>query len=68
MENVNSQINTEELTEVIENIKGKISPINELISGCKFHPRCNCAFEKCKTEKPTLKQNKTSNVACFLCN
>jgi len=52
----------------LENIKGKISPINEHISGCKFHPRCNCAFEKCKTEKPTLKQNKTSNVACFLCD
>lgn len=52
----------------LENIKGKISPINELISGCKFHPRCNCAFEKCKTEKPTLKQGETSNVACFLCN
>ncbi len=52
----------------LENIKGKISPINEIITGCKFHPRCDCAFEKCKSEKPVLTQKDSSCVACFLCN
>lgn len=46
----------------LENIKGQISPITELIQGCKFHPRCNCAMEICKKIKPTLK----NHVACHL--
>lgn len=46
----------------LENIKGQISPITQIIQGCKFHPRCNCAMEICKKNKPILK----NHVACHL--
>ena len=46
----------------LENIKGNISPITEIIEGCKFHPRCNFVLEKCKTQKPEL----VDGCACFL--
>lgn len=46
----------------LENIKGSISPITEVIQGCKFHPRCNFVMDKCKIEKPEFKDG----CACFL--
>lgn len=46
----------------LENIKGQISPITEIINGCKFHPRCNYVMDKCKIEKPEFKHC----VKCFL--
>ena len=46
----------------LKNIKGQISPITQIISGCKFHPRCLCAFEKCAVQKPSLKEG----VCCWL--
>lgn len=52
----------------LKNIKGKISSITENISGCKFHPRCECAFEKCKHQKPVLSAKNNSCTACFLCD
>jgi peptide/nickel transport system ATP-binding protein len=37
-------------------VKGEIpSPLNPP-SGCHFHPRCPHAFERCKVERPALKQ------------
>lgn len=48
----------------LENIKGQISPITQPITGCKFHPRCNCKIEICKNNGPNL----INNVACHLCN
>ena len=50
----------------LENIKGQISPITQIIGGCKFNPRCNCAMEKCKNQKPELKKIINTNCACFL--
>ncbi len=50
----------------LENIKGQISPITEIIQGCKFHPRCNCVMDRCKIETPMLKQVCSSKTACFL--
>ena len=46
----------------LENIKGQISPITDIIKGCKFHPRCNYAMEICKTNAPQL----AKNCACHL--
>ena len=46
----------------LENIKGTISPITEIIEGCKFHPRCDFAFEKCAHKKPEL----INNCRCYL--
>lgn len=48
----------------LENIKGQISPITEIIQGCKFHPRCNYKMEICTKEKPQLKEC----VSCHLYN
>lgn len=53
-------------TKRLENIKGQISPITEIIAGCKFHPRCNCVMEICKNKKPILDSCKCGNVACFM--
>jgi len=46
----------------LENIKGQISPITEIIEGCKFHPRCNYTMDKCKIQKPEMK----NGYACWL--
>ncbi len=60
----------------LENIKGQISPITDIITGCKFHPRCGCKLDKCVFEKPVLKlcsgstysSSNNSEVACWLYN
>ena len=37
-------------------VKGEIpSPLNPP-SGCHFHPRCPFAMERCKVERPVLRQ------------
>lgn len=48
-------------------IRGEIaSPLN-LLKGCRFHPRCPYAVDKCRVEEPNLKQIYTSHyVACHL--
>ena len=48
-------------------IKGEISaPIN-IPSGCRFHPRCPYAFEKCSLDEPSLYPIKKDHlVACHL--
>ena len=48
----------------LENIKGQISPITQIIQGCKFHPRCNYATDICKNKIPHL----NNNTACHLIN
>ena len=50
----------------LENIKGSISPITEIIQGCKFHKRCNFAFNKCEQCKPELQNVGLSKVSCLL--
>ena len=48
-------------------IKGEIpSPINPP-SGCHFHPRCPHAFDRCRRERPMLKQIAPGRIsACHL--
>ena len=50
----------------LENIKGQISPITDIIIGCKFHPRCNCEMEICKNQKPELCGADCHLVSCWL--
>jgi peptide/nickel transport system ATP-binding protein len=52
---------------IYEPIKGEIpSPLNPP-SGCYFHPRCKFATEKCKVEKPLLKEIAPNHFsACHL--
>ena len=36
-------------------------------SGCRFHPRCPVAFDRCPTEEPELRQmGRGHRVACHL--
>jgi peptide/nickel transport system ATP-binding protein len=48
-------------------IKGEIpSPLNPP-PGCHFHPRCPKAFDRCKVERPLLKQIRPGQYsACHL--
>lgn len=48
-------------------VKGEVpSPLNPP-SGCRFHPRCPMAMEKCKTVEPVLfERNDGRTVACHL--
>lgn len=38
----------------IEGIAGEIPPMVNAPSGCRFHPRCNAATEKCAAERPEI--------------
>ncbi len=50
----------------VEPPKGEIpDPINPP-SGCAYHPRCPIAVERCKNERPEMKQRDKARVACFL--
>ena len=41
------------------------SPI-DLPKGCRFHPRCRFATEKCRLEQPELREHSDGHqVACF---
>lgn len=53
--------------EKLETIAGHPPTIQQIINGCKFHPRCKFCMEICKQEIPpmfTVGQN--HNSACFL--
>ncbi len=40
----------------LEEISGNVPSLDQRPSGCAFHPRCAWAIEKCKTQKPELRQ------------
>lgn len=51
----------------LETIRGSVPDLIYPPSGCRFHPRCPMAFERCKFEKPELIQSvKNHTVACHL--
>jgi len=53
--------------EKLETIPGAVPDLINPPSGCRFHPRCSFAFEKCKLTKPELIQvGKDHTVACHL--
>ena len=48
-------------------IPGTIPSINRLPSGCRFHPRCSCAEQKCFQQEPALMESRPDHqVACWL--
>lgn len=54
-------------TGVFEGIPGRIPDYFDPPSGCRFHPRCPQAFERCSKEKPPFYEVKEGHrVACFL--
>lgn len=40
----------------LEEISGNVPSLDQRPSGCAFHPRCPSAIDKCKTQKPELRQ------------
>ena len=47
-------------------IKGMSPSLINLPSGCRFHPRCDCANDKCRKEHPDMIEvEKSHYVRCF---
>ena len=40
----------------LQEIPGNVPSLEQRPSGCSFHPRCAWAIEKCKTQKPQLRE------------
>ncbi len=56
-----------ESSEILENIKGQPPSIQQIISGCKFHPRCNFCMPICLNNIPEmLKVGENHYSACFI--
>jgi len=52
---------------LVKSIPGVPANVLSLPSGCKFHPRCPSAFDRCMKEEPRLLQmDDGSSVACHL--
>jgi len=52
---------------LVKSIPGVPANVLSLPSGCKFHPRCPSAFDRCMEEEPRLLQmDDGSSVACHL--
>lgn len=47
-------------------ICGSVPALDDLPSGCRFHPRCIYAFERCKAEVPQLQEQDKRLVRCHL--
>jgi oligopeptide/dipeptide ABC transporter ATP-binding protein len=48
-------------------LKGEVPSLISPPTGCRFHPRCPMAMEKCSKSEPTLKEfHKDHFVACYL--
>jgi oligopeptide transport system ATP-binding protein len=52
-------------TERLHVIPGTVPSLKELPDGCVFHPRCECAMERCRNESPRLKE--IENGHCVRC-
>lgn len=51
----------------LQGIAGSVPPPNKFPSGCRFHPRCPFAMEKCKTGAvPFFKIDPEHEAACWL--
>jgi oligopeptide/dipeptide ABC transporter ATP-binding protein len=50
-----------------KSIKGSVPDLIHPPTGCRFHPRCPKAFDKCPNAKPALIENNPGHlVSCFL--
>jgi peptide/nickel transport system ATP-binding protein len=47
-------------------IPGAMPRLSAIPPGCAFHPRCDYAFERCRSERPEPLPNGTQQVACHL--
>ena len=52
--------------DMLNTISGSVPSLIHLPSGCRFHPRCRYVMDRCKIEKPLLKEISPGHqVACF---
>lgn len=64
---MNSTPKLNDVRKTLGSIPGTVPPLSNMPSGCRFHPRCPFAHEKCKTEAPKLEQlNSGAQVRCWL--
>jgi oligopeptide/dipeptide ABC transporter ATP-binding protein len=60
--------NIELADQKLEAIAGSPPDLLDMPRGCRFWPRCNVSFDRCKAEEPTLiKTSEGHFVRCFLC-
>ncbi len=55
----------EEVERLVQ-IDGSMPRLNETPPGCRYHPRCPQAFDRCSVERPELIAVGSSRVACWL--
>jgi oligopeptide/dipeptide ABC transporter ATP-binding protein len=49
----------------LKSISGSIPSLTEMPVGCRFHPRCQYATDKCITEQPPLESIGQHKIACW---
>jgi oligopeptide/dipeptide ABC transporter ATP-binding protein len=54
-------------TEPLEAIRGMVPSPLDWPAGCRFAPRCDYAFDRCRTEDPVLLPVPPQESACWLC-
>ena len=60
------QPDTETLPERLHEIAGSVPPPDQRPDGCRFHPRCPLATERCRREAPAMRFVATAHrVACW---
>lgn len=52
--------------DTLSGIPGLAPSLHELPSGCAFHPRCPLAIERCRRERPAVRETEGAVVACHL--
>ncbi|AQU80455.1 peptide ABC transporter ATP-binding protein [Planococcus faecalis] len=64
---LNSVPNVDDPEFELEPIPGNMPGLNEKITGCRFHPRCMFAMDKCKTDvPPEFNAGKGHQASCWL--
>jgi len=59
--------NVDDETQNLNTISGSMPNLNDRISGCRFHPRCPFAMEKCREEAPpSFKISENRESKCWL--
>ena len=57
-----------ECDEELDSIPGKVPNPKYMPQGCKFAPRCSCAFDKCREEEPGFYDVGEGHMSrCWLC-
>jgi len=52
--------------ERLTQIEGSMPRLTEIPPGCAFGPRCPFAFDRCRSERPELMENGSTQAACWL--